>query len=181
MTDQEWRAECDRRISAYEGNELVMYHDNKGIPTIAKGFNLTRPEAADILRSVGVSDPGEVIAGRAAITEQQVEALFQHDLTNFINAARASLSPGVFDRLSDARRFVVVDLTYNMGPGEEGWGGFGPTHALIAQAMSVTDPVYRHFLFGKVGDHLAASKWARDVPERAAKDIQMMRLSTWIE
>ena len=104
-----------------------MYYDTVGVPTIAYGFNLQSGEAASVLSGCGVADPAAVIAGLAPITQAQADATFDLMLPGYVAAARGTLASGVFDKLSDARRFVIVDLTYNMGAGLDGWGGFTQT------------------------------------------------------
>lgn len=179
MTSAAWLAECTQRIAISEGCSLSMYHDTMGVPTIAFGFNLRRPEAQTCLRACGVINPGEVIAGRAEITQLQAQTLLEQDIPTYVDDARRSLNDGVFDALADARRFVIVDLVYNLGP--SGWQTFTQTRELINAAATAKGPEDKHVLFSHAADHLAASLWATQVGDRAKRDIAMMRSSTWVD
>jgi lysozyme len=177
MTPKEWFAEVKCRIGISEGCRLTMYYDTMGIPTIGYGFNLQRGTAA--LAVCDIEDLAAVIAGAASITQVQADALFALDLPQYVAAARASLPLGIFDRLSDARRFVVTDLTYNLGA--SGWEAFASTRNLLAAAVDTKAPMTAHALYGEAADHLAASAWAGQVGNRALRDIAMMRSSTWVD
>lgn len=195
MTEQQWNDQVELRIRDSEGCRLYKYRDNRGVVTLGDGFNMQRDDARELLTKVGAnwaavaaapvartSDPADAVP--PCITPAQAEALFLEILPAYISEARASLPPGVFDALDDVRRFVVVDLTYNMGAGSEGWGGFGETHALLAQAVAAKKTGKldeAHALFGQVADHLAASAWYRQTGKRAMRDVAMMRTSRWCD
>lgn len=167
MTQQQWLSECIRRVKINEGCRLIAYPDPlSGGDPFTIGYGQTGPDI------------------KVGTTWTQIQA--DHALINAINytyipQARASLAPGVFDALSDARRFVVVDIVYNMGAGSDGWGGFGATHALLAAAVHTKVPATAHALYGEVADHLAASAWATQVGIRALRDEAMMRSSNWCD
>ncbi len=181
MTPEEWNDEVRRRIAINEGCRLTMYHDTVGVPTIAYGFNLESDTAAATLAKCGVANPSAVIAGLEPITQAQADATFALMLPGYVSAARGTLGPGVFDKLSDARRFVIVDLTYNMGAGPDGWGGFVRTQALINQGANAPDPMTRSRLFGQAADALAQSAWYGQVGDRAKRDVAMLRTSNWVD
>lgn len=181
MTPQQWSAEVRRRIAINEGCSLTRYFDTVGVPTIAYGFNLESGDAATILAQCGVADPVAVIAGLAPITQAQADATFDLMLPGYVAAARGTLAPGVFDKLSDARRFVIVDLTYNMGAGPDGWGGFTHTQSLINQAAAAPDPMTKSRLFGQAADALAQSAWYTQVGNRAKRNVAMLRSSNWVD
>jgi GH24 family phage-related lysozyme (muramidase) len=181
MTSNQWNAEVRRRIAINEGCELRMYYDTVGVPTIAYGFNLQRGDAASVLSRCGVADPVAVIAGLSSITQAQADATFDLMLPGYVADARGTLAAGVFDKLSDARRFVIVDLTYNMGAGLDGWGGFTQTQALINQGAAAADPMSKTRLFGRAADALMQSAWYTQVGNRAKRDVAMMRSSNWVD
>jgi GH24 family phage-related lysozyme (muramidase) len=181
MTPQQWGAEVRRRIAINEGCSLTRYFDTVGVPTIAYGFNLESGDAATILAQCGVADPAAVIAGLAPITQAQADATFDLMLPGYVAAARGTLAPGIFDKLSDARRFVIVDLTYNMGTGPDGWGGFTHTQSLIDQAAVARDPMTKSRLFGQAADALAQSAWYTQVGNRAKRNVAMLRSSNWVD
>ncbi len=87
----------------------------------------------------------------------------------------------MFDKLSDARRFVIVDLTYNMGAGPDGWGGFHHTQSLINQAVAAQGQMAAHSLYAQAADALAQSAWYTQVGDRAKRDVAMLRSSNWVD
>ena len=182
MNYQEWLAEVVRRIRISEGVRSTMYHDSKGIPTIGAGFNLERGDARDALAKVG-ADYDAVMAG-AALTDAQIDGLLAYALEPVIVEARNSLEPTHFDKwLSDARRFVVVDLVYNLG--NAGWLEFAQTRAFIDQGchdLARGHSADAHASFGAAADHLRASQWFQDVgPNRGGRNVAMMANSTWVD
>jgi lysozyme len=177
-----WMAEVERRIRINEGCEPTMYHDSLGIPTIGIGFNLQRSDAQATLASIGVTDFAGVMAGRVALSQAEIDELFRYAFAPIESSARASLNPGVYDALTDARRFVLCDLEYNLG--SRGWEGFTTTRAIVNEAQAAknagrTDQA--HALFGAAAAHLAASAWNGQVGERAQRDEAMMRDGVWVQ
>lgn len=175
MTNQEWLAEVARRTVIDEGDKTVAYPD----PLSERAKTGSGPGDP---WTIGIGETGSEIHEGTVWTEQQVQERFQAILPRYVAAARASLPNGIFDALSDARRFVVFDLTYNMGPGSDGWGGFGATHALIATAQGLKNRgklVEAHGYFVKVGQHLTASSWIAQTGNRARRGIAMMVVGDW--
>jgi GH24 family phage-related lysozyme (muramidase) len=182
MTPAEFEAEVELRIGINEGDSLVMYHDSLGIPTIGHGWNLQRDDTPRALAACGVTDIAGVIAGRTPLTQAQDDKLFAIALGPVESQARASLDPGVFDALSDARRFVLIDLEYNLGT--RGWLGFGTTRAIINEAQAAKNAgrdAQASALFAAAAAHLAASAWDGQVGARAKRDEAMMRTSLWVD
>jgi lysozyme len=182
MTQIEWEAECRRRLTINEGERTTMYHDSLGIPTIGIGFNLQRSDARAVLARLGASY--DAVMGGAPLTSQQVAGLFQYSFDPIVGQARDSLEPFHFDSMSDARRFVICDLVFNMGAGEDGWGGFHNTRATIDQACHAGrtgDTATEHVDFGKAADALAQSTWFTQVGNRAKRDVAMLRTSNWCD
>ncbi len=179
MTPQEWIAEVRRRIAINEGFSLTMYYDTVQVPTIAYGFNLQNANAKAILQKAGVTDVAGVIAGRTALTQAQADSTFDQMLPGYVNDAKGTLAPGVFDKLSDARRFVVVDMTYNLGVA--GWMGFPSARAAINAAVAATDPAAKSAQYGKAADQMKDSAWYGQVGNRAKRNVAMMRSSNWVD
>lgn len=180
MTSQEWMAEVLKRVEQNEGRRAAMYHDTLGVPTIGIGFNLQRSDAASAMALIGVGYNG-VMAGSVSLTNEQIDKLFTYSFLPIISEARGSLLNGVFDKLSDARRFVICDLVYNEGLGS--WMDFVATRALIAQAQNAKDLGHIEqagMLFGMAADHLAGSEWYTEVGDRAVRNVAMMRTSLWV-
>ena len=171
--------ECTRRIALNEGRKLQRYRDSLGIWSLGIGFNLERGDAAAMLRACGINYADVMADG--LITPAQADALFARAFAPIQDAARASLAHGVYDALTDARRFVILDLEYNLG--QRGWLGFDTTRALLNEAQAHKNagrmPI-AHALFNLAGDHLHASAWNGQVGDRATRDIQMIRTGSWV-
>jgi lysozyme len=183
MTPAQWLAEVQRRIGISEGCRATMYHDSEGIPTIGIGFNLQRADATVALEKAGVPSAAiaGVIAGAVALTQAQIGALFAISFAPIVDEARASLAAGVFDAMTDARRFVICDLVYNMGDG--GWLAFKNTRAAIATAEEAKEAnaTNAHPLFVEAATDLSESAWYSQVGERAGRDVAMLRAGTWCD
>ena len=182
MTNQEWLAEVERRIYINEGEEAYCYADSMGIPTIGCGFNSQRADAQSALTNIGVPDFAGVLSGDVGLTNDQIDALFAYSFAPIEDDARASLATGVFHSLSDARRFVICDLEFNLG--QRGWSGFTASRAIINEAQAAKDAgnfVQASALFGIAADHLRESAWDGQVGNRARRDEAMMRSSGWVD
>jgi hypothetical protein len=182
MTPQDWKAEVQRRLSINEGCRNVVYMDsaNPPNPTIGIGFNLNRPDARQALSSVG-ADYNAVLGG-SPLTDQQVAQLFAYSLAPVVGEARESLQPLHFDSMSDARRFVLCDLVFNLG--NAGWLDFVNTRGIIDRACHAArsqDDAGAHTLFGQAADALMQSAWFTQVGNRAKRDVAMMRTSNWCD
>lgn len=180
----DWTYEVRSRIAISEGCRAVMYRDSQGIPTIGIGFNLNRDDAqhALVLAGVPVAAVPGVCAGTIPLTTAQIDALFSYSFAPILSEARASLAPGTFDALTDARRFVVCDLVYNLG--YEGWLDFAATRSLINQAQQAKTAGKldtAHALFGIAATHLTNSTWYSQVGYRAMRDVAMIRNGVWVD
>jgi GH24 family phage-related lysozyme (muramidase) len=179
MDHQEWSSEVERRITINEGRKSQMYFDTRGIPTVGVGFNLQRTDAPSILASIGTSLP--TVMGGTVLSDAQIDKLFAYSLQPIEAQARASLQNDHYQSLSDARRFVICDLIFNLG--EEGWTDFVTTRSLIDSACHfkiVGDATRAHDFFTQAADHLAQSAWYSQVGDRAKRDVAMMRSSDWV-
>ena len=177
MTPDEWTAEVRHRIATNEGCRPTLYLDSVGIPTIGIGFNLNRQDAQSALFAAGCPNPLAVMNGTASLTQPMIDALFSYSLRPILSEARASLPVGAFDALSDARRFVICDMIFNLG--SEGWMGFAATRQTIgrAQSMVKSNPATAHTMFGQAADRMTNSAWFTQVGNRAKRNVAMMRTS----
>lgn len=182
MTRPEFIAEVQRRLRISEGCEPRRYLDSLGIPTIGIGWNLQRPDTKWALERCNVADVAGVINGTASLTDDQITGLFKIAFGPIEDEARDSLAPNVYDALNDARRFVICDLVYNMGAGDEGWGGFHGTRSLISNGQQLKNQgqlVQAHSAFIAAGQHLATSDWYKQVGIRARRDVAMLVAGVW--
>lgn len=182
MDFQAWEAEVQKRIGINEGYRNTVYMDsaNPPNPTVGIGFNLNRADARDALAKIG-ADYNAVLNG-TPLTDQQVAQLFAYSLAPVVDEARASLQPFHFDSMSDARRFVICDLVFNLG--NAGWLQFVNTRAIIDQACHAArsgNSAGAHVLFGQAADALTQSGWYNQVGNRAKRDVAMMRTSNWCD
>lgn len=181
MTNAAWVDEVLRRTQINEGLRLLRYFDSRGIPTIGIGYNLQRGPAP--LKAVGLTDAeaADVIAGSLSITSAEALALCKTDLAFSVNDARASLGHAIFDQLSDARRYVITDLCYNMGLVE--WAQFTGTRAVIDQAQTAKNAgnPNAHSWFVAAGDHLRASAYYTQTGDRAKRNVAMLVMGTWCD
>lgn len=182
MSNEQWLDEVQRRIGISEGDRTIRYFDSVGVPTIGIGFNLQRSDADSALEQAGVPKDqiAGVKAGTVALTAEQVSKLFAYSFTPIISEARASLAEGVFDSMTDARRFVICDLCFNLGEG--GWEGFAATRSLLNQAQAAKNAgnlTAAHNLFEDAANHLQSSAWYSQVGYRAMRDVAMIRAGVW--
>lgn len=182
MTPQEWQAEVQRRIGIDEGCRNTVYMDSASPPnpTIGIGFNLNRSDARQAITDVGANY--DAVMNGTALTDEQVAKLFAYSLSPVVDEARQSLQPMHFDSMSDARRFVLCDLVFNLG--DAGWLGFVNTRGIIDRACHAArsgDSASAHTLFGQAADALAQSAWYGQVGNRAKRDVAMMRTSNWCD
>lgn len=177
MTTQEWTDELVRRTRINEGLSLTRYLDSLGVPTIGIGYNLSR--GVGPLTLACVANPQAVIDGTASITEAEAVALCKNDLAFAVDDARASLIKGIYDSLSDARRYVVADLCYNMGLAT--WLSFVGTRSLIevAQQKKEASDVTAHSLFVAAGEHLRSSAYYNQTRDRAKRNVAMLINGDW--
>ena len=181
MLNIAFRNEVERRIGLDEGRRNRMYLDSLGIPTIGVGWNLQRDDTMHALAYCGVTDAVGVISGKVCLTDAQVDKLFAYSFAPIESDARTSLAPGVYDALSDARRFVVLSMRFQLG--EAGWLAFSNTRGLIneAETAKLAGALDRaHALFMLVGDHLATSDWYTQSASRGVRNVTMMRTGVWV-
>ena len=174
MDTNAWLSQASQRIAFSEGTRTEMYYDSMGIPTIGIGFNLQRDDAAHAFFLVG--GYLHAVMGGAELKQSQIQQLFIYSFQPIIGQARMSLRH--FDTLSDARRFVICDLVFNMG--YETWLTFTGTRSLIDAACITKVADTAHALYMEAGEHLAESAWYGQVGGRARRDVAMMRTSEWV-
>ena len=100
------------RITEHEGRRRHVYTCTAGHPSIGVGFNLDRPDARARLSAVG-ADYDAVRAGRADLTDEQVDRLLDGTLAEAITGASGLVSG--FADLPDAAQAVLVDMVFNLG------------------------------------------------------------------
>lgn len=198
--DTTTRSETSRRIKLSEACRLYKYRDTVrdedhpiGVITAAWGWNCERYDTVTVMGKVGVdwghfsaapiakdSEPANAVA--ACLLQAQADAIFEIALAPVLVQARASLDAGVFDALTPARQFVIVDLCYNLG--DAGWLEFAETRQLISQGQLLKNQgrlVQAHGMFVTARQHLTASPWFGQVGDRARRDVAMLVSGEWVD
>lgn len=139
------------RVKQHEGVKPAVYKDSKGIPTIGVGFNLTRADSVEKLKAVGANALA-VKAGRAKLSEEQIDTLLKQDLKNAKDAA-IQLIPN-FTSLPPKVQGVLIEMVFNLG--KVGLSEFKNFLANI-QARN----------FKQAAIEMLDSAWAKQVGQRA--------------
>ena len=103
-------------------------------------------------------DFNAVLGGLVPLSEAQIDALLDEDLEM---AAAGRLIPS-FDQLDVDRAVVVIDMIFNLG--EAGFSAFRNLIAAIGQGD-----------WERAAREIGNSRYASQVPNRAARNIQAMR------
>lgn len=152
------RTQIETWIAGHEGRRSVVYDDTVGKPTIGIGWNLDDAESQDICDHFGLN-LAELKAGTAALTDAQIDEVFDYQLSEVIVQA-GKLLPG-FDAMPDTVQMVVCDMLFEMGE-----PSFSQFHETLA-ALHAGD-------WKLAAVHAGQSKWATQVPDRAKSDMQLL-------
>lgn len=130
-----------------EGEVQFPYQDTRGFLTIGIGRNLT-------------------VKG---INAEERKLIFENDLSEAVAVARRCIPS--FDALNDVRKYVVVNMAFNMGYGNgknRGLSSFVNTLKAIAGEQWETAAIL-----------MAQSDWAKQVGARAVRLATNMRTGVW--
>ncbi len=152
-----WIDDVKILIKEHEGIRAAPYKDSLGIPTIAVGFNMTRPDARVRLAQVGLKSWAPPIL----LSDKQIQQLLDLDVSDCIADVKDVIRH--FDALSDNRKCVLVDMRFNLGPMR--------FRAFAHMISAVNDGA-----FDEAANQMLASVWASQVGHRATEDAEMMRL-----
>lgn len=161
-------------IIDHEGKRYRAYLDTEGIPTVGVGMKLMDPgqdesgapillpnaSAKSRMDALNVSYV-DVCAGNCELDEGQIYVLFSYDLHNAI-ADAAAIVDG-FWNLPDDVQHALIDLSFNVG---------GPRFAEFKKMIAYLEakpPDLRH-----AAAEMLDSKWARQVPNRAQDDVNLI-------
>jgi lysozyme len=155
------KARLKAYIISHEGWRTEPYLDVAGLPTIGVGFNLTKSGARERILDLGCgADDWRALK----LTDEQVQRLFDEDFETALDGA-VGLVDG-FDRLSEARQGVLVDMAFHMGVG--GLSRFSRTLA----AVQAGD-------WDRAAAEMLDSRYALQTPARAQRNIEAMRRGQW--
>lgn len=151
-------------LRKHEGNELKVYPDKEGYPTIGNGRCLTTKglskEECDYL-NLGTYDKNAVIAKLEVrgITQSEADYLLSNDIDYFTNELSKRLS--WFVLLPETAKIVLIDMAFNLGV--NGLLKFKNTLALIEKGNYLD----------ATGEMLN-SVWSRQVGNRAIELSEML-------
>lgn len=147
------------QLRLHEGYESRVYYDTTGHATIGIGFNLDSVSAPVHLKLADAPSREELIGGKE-LTRDQIYSLLSYTIKSAINCASKIIRN--YDRLSDVRKRVVIDLAFNLGC--HGFSKFKRTISAIEEEDFASAALY-----------LEESLWYRQVKTRAKRLVKMMR------
>jgi lysozyme len=145
-------------IERHEGRKNKVYKDSLGIPTIGIGYNLRNATAKQDLAKVG-ANLKEVLRGKQ-LSEDQVNELFRMSLDRALKDAKSYYPE--FDKLPDAAKGVLVDMSFNLGLTK--LKGFKDLKSALGKGN-----------YNAAADAMIDSAWYRQVKTRGVRLVNIMR------
>ena len=145
-------------IERHEGRKNKVYKDSLGIPTIGIGYNLRNATAKQDLAKVG-ANLKEVLRGKQ-LSEDQVNELFRMSLDRALKDAKSYYPE--FDKLPDAAKGVLVDMSFNLGLTK--LKGFKDLKSALGRGN-----------YNAAADAMIDSAWYRQVKTRGVRLVNIMR------
>lgn len=100
------------QLRRFEGVRPRVYKDSEGIPTVGVGFNLEKPNARILLRSVG-ADYRSILNGSQSLSNEQIDRLLYLDIQDAIKTAKTIVK--TFDSQPVEVQVIIVDMAFNLG------------------------------------------------------------------
>lgn len=183
LSQEAWKTEVARRIGIEEGVRLEPYID----PVVGRSIGYALPLTAQgksILTKARIPDPDGVIAGRVPLTQAQADATLRVMLEPAIAQARAALDSGVFDKMTDARRFTIVDMVYHLGAQTVAQASFRPKLTAATSQLGTERGAQRYY--DEAADRMAryvyiGGQIAPSERTRAGRNAAMMRTGVWVD
>lgn len=135
-------------IKKNEGLRLKPYRCSEGKLTIGYGRNLD-------------SVKGEAKKFKS-ITREEANTMFSEDIGTAVNALRKTFDPEYLSSLSEKRATALIDMMFNLGEGR--FKGFKK----MIRAVNTGN-------FNKAALEIMDSKYAKQVPNRAKRNADLMR------
>ena len=145
-------------IERHEGRRNKVYKDSLGIPTIGIGYNLRNATAKQDLAKVG-ANLKEVLRGKE-LSEDQVNELFRMSLDRSLKDAKSYYPE--FDKLADAAKGVLVDMSFNLGLTK--LKGFKDLKSALGRGN-----------YNAAADAMIDSAWYKQVKTRGVRLVNIMR------
>jgi lysozyme len=153
------REKAQNLVEQHEGRRSMAYADSLGIMTVGIGLNLEQPSAKARIAALGV-DYDALCAQKCTLADSHIDSLFSGDLDT-ATAEAARQVPDFWNQPEEVQ-LAVVDMIFNMG---------GPRFSKFAKFIAALKA--RDYLTAAA--EMADSKWAKQVPNRAADDIALVR------
>lgn len=107
----------------FEGFESFAYDDKIGknddgspVRTIGYGFNLDKPNAADILKKAGISKSfTDLYEGTVGLTKQEARKLKSSEMAYFRKTAEMYVGTATWNKMNVGGKAALTDMAYNMG------------------------------------------------------------------
>ena len=145
-------------IERHEGRRNEVYKDSLGIPTIGIGYNLRNATAKQDLAKVG-ANLKEVLRGKQ-LSEDQVNELFRMSLDRALKDAKSYYPE--FDKLPEAAKGVLVDMSFNLGLTK--LKGFKDLKTALGRGN-----------YNAAADAMIDSAWYKQVKTRGVRLVNIMR------
>ncbi len=143
-------------IQQWEGKSATVYTDTQGHPTVGIGFNMDREDAREIFTGLGINYD-QVKAGELALSNEQINSLFQKDVDTAISDAHALVTN--LDNLPENAQEVVIDMAFNLGYSK--FSGF--ENAIEA---------FNNGDLKEAAAEMQDSKWYEQVGDRAIQHVE---------
>lgn len=152
--------ELEAFIAPFEGGFIAKaYKDSKGIWTVGCGFNLERPDADTLLKSIGATKKG-LISGKETLNQEQMSKLFRVNLKTAIADAQRWI-PNLNSHPKEVQ-LICVDMSFNMG---------GPTLSkFVNTGKAIINKEYT-----KAASLMEKSAWYRQVGNRSKHHVEVMK------
>lgn len=148
-------------ITGHEGRRNRAYPDSEGIMTGGIGMNLKEPRNAMRIRDAGL-DYDALLSGTLPIPDYCINQWFDEDLDMAVTDALATLE-NYWSHPEDVQ-IAVLDMSFQLG---------GPRLKKFVNMIAAFNTVPPDYL--KAADEIADSLYARQTPNRAADNINLIR------
>ena len=144
-------------IKNHEGVRPHIYKDSLGIPTVGIGFNMMRPDAKLIFKSLGLNY-NDILSGSTDLSDQQMRDLFIECLKIAYKDVKQYMPN--YDSLPREIKLGLIDMSFNLGINR--LSKFVKTKEYIVKGD-----------YKAAANELKNSKWAGQVGNRAKNIISL--------
>jgi GH24 family phage-related lysozyme (muramidase) len=155
------RQRAQEYITDHEGRRNRAYPDSRGIQTIGIGMNLEEDRNRERVEEAGL-DYNAVLSGEVTVDDKLIDQWFGEDLDIAISDALATLND-YWSHPEDVQ-IAIVDMSFQLG---------GPRLKKFINMIAALDSRPPDYL--KAAAEIANSKYAKQTPNRAADNIQLVR------